>query len=151
MEISSILMRLWPPHQIWYPLSKKNSIDQNFEFSSGHVSTMISPNQRLCHLWLPYRTYISFFLSWDVTRTIKFKLLKHTIQWKKESEVAHSRPTLCDPMDYQNSPSIGFSRQEYRGGLPFPSPGNLPDPGIKPRSPVLLADALLSEPQFSSF
>ena len=39
-----------------------------------------------------------------------------------------------------------FPRQEYCSGLPFPSPGDLPDPGIKPRSPALHADALLSEP-----
>ena len=47
---------------------------------------------------------------------------------------------------YQAPPSIGFSRQEHWSGLPFPSPGDLPDPGIKPRSPTLQADALLSEP-----
>ena len=39
-----------------------------------------------------------------------------------------------------------FSRQESWNGLPFPSPGDLPDPGIEPRSPALQADALLSEP-----
>ena len=43
---------------------------------------------------------------------------------------------------YQASPSMGFSRQEYWSGLPFPSPGDLPDPGIEPRSPALQADAL---------
>ena len=43
-------------------------------------------------------------------------------------------------------PSMGFSRQEYWSGLPFPSPGDLPDPGIEPRSPALEADALTSEP-----
>ena len=42
--------------------------------------------------------------------------------------------------------SIGFSRQEYWSGLPFPSPGHLPDPGIEPRSPALQTDALPSEP-----
>ena len=47
---------------------------------------------------------------------------------------------------YQASPSMGFSRQEYQSGLPFPSPGDLPDPGIESRSPILQADALLSEP-----
>ena len=47
---------------------------------------------------------------------------------------------------YQASPSMGFSRQEYWSGLPFPSPGDLPDPGIKPGSPALEADALISEP-----
>ena len=41
---------------------------------------------------------------------------------------------------------MGFSREEYWSGLPFPSPGDLPDPGIKPESPALEADALTSEP-----
>ena len=41
---------------------------------------------------------------------------------------------------------MGFSRQEYWSGLPFPSPGDLPDPGIEPRSPTFQADALTSEP-----
>ena len=47
---------------------------------------------------------------------------------------------------YQAPPSLGFSRQEYWSGLPFPSPGDLPNPGIKPGFPVLQADALQSEP-----
>ena len=41
---------------------------------------------------------------------------------------------------------MGFSRQEYSSVLPFPSPGDLPDPEIEPRSPALQADALTSEP-----
>ena len=47
---------------------------------------------------------------------------------------------------YQDPLSMGFSRQEYWSGLPFPSPGDLPDPGIKPRPPTLWADTLPSEP-----
>ena len=47
---------------------------------------------------------------------------------------------------YQATPSMGFSRQEYWSGLPFPSPGDLPNPGIEPGSPELQADALPSEP-----
>uniref|UniRef100_A0AAA9SXK2 Microsomal glutathione S-transferase 2 n=1 Tax=Bos taurus TaxID=9913 RepID=A0AAA9SXK2_BOVIN len=47
---------------------------------------------------------------------------------------------------HQAPPSVGFFRQEYWNGLPFPSPGDLPDPGIKPRSPALQADILTSEP-----
>ena len=42
--------------------------------------------------------------------------------------------------------SMGFSRQEYWSGLPFPFPGDLPNPGIEPGSPTLQADALSSEP-----
>ena len=45
--------------------------------------------------------------------------------------------------------SMEFSRQEYSSGLPCPSPGDLPDPGIKPRSPALQADSLPAEPQGS--
>ena len=65
------------------------------------------------------------------------------------SEVAQSCPILCDPKDsslHQAPPSMGFSVQEYWSGLPFLSPGNLPDPGIEPRSPTLETDALPSEP-----
>ena len=47
--------------------------------------------------------------------------------------------------------SMEFSRQEYWSGLPFPSPGDLPDPGIKLRSPALQADSLLSEPLGKSY
>ena len=47
---------------------------------------------------------------------------------------------------YQVAPSMGFSRQEYWSVLPFPSPGDIPNPGIKSRSPALQADSLLSEP-----
>jgi len=41
---------------------------------------------------------------------------------------------------------MGFPRQEHWSGLPFPSPGDPPDPGIKPRSPELQADTLSTEP-----
>ena len=67
---------------------------------------------------------------------------------KSESEVAQSCPTLCDPMDCSlpGSSVHGISRQEYWSGLPFPSPGDLPDPGIEPGSPTFQADALTFEP-----
>ena len=42
--------------------------------------------------------------------------------------------------------SMGFSRQEYQSGLPFPSPGDLPDPGIKPESPALAGGFFTTEP-----
>ena len=52
---------------------------------------------------------------------------------------------------YQAPPSMGFSRQEYWSGLPFPSPGDLPNPGIEPGSPEFQADTLTSEPQGKLF
>ena len=59
-----------------------------------------------------------------------------------------SRVRLCDPMDCSlpGSSVHGILQQEYWSGLPFPSPGDLPNPGIKPGSPTLEADALTSEP-----
>ena len=56
-------------------------------------------------------------------------------------------PTLATPwtVAHQAPLSMGFSRQEYWSGLPFPSPGDLLDPGIKPRSPAMQADSLLTE------
>ena len=53
-----------------------------------------------------------------------------------------SCPTLCDPMDCQTPLFMGFSRQEYWSGLPFPPPGDLPDPGVNPASPTLQAGSL---------
>ena len=77
------------------------------------------------------------------------KIPQKTLKKKKsESEVAQSCPTLCDPMDC-SLPGFsvhGIFQARVWSGLPFPSPGDLPDPGIKPRSPALQADALPSEP-----
>ena len=60
---------------------------------------------------------------------------------------AQSCPTLCDPMDCSppGSSVMEFSRQEYWSGLPFPSPGVLPNPEIEPGFPALQADSLMSE------
>ena len=75
------------------------------------------------------------------------------MEYESESEVAQSCPTLCNPVDCSPSGSavheallsMGLSRQEYWSRLPFPSPGDLPNPGFEPRSPALQADALTSE------
>ena len=66
---------------------------------------------------------------------VKVKSLSHVRLFATPWSVAHRAP-----------PFMGFSRQEYWSGLPFPSPGDLPNPGMEPRSPALQADALTSEP-----
>ena len=66
---------------------------------------------------------------------VKVKLLSHVRLFAAPWTVAHQAP-----------PSMEFSRQEYWSALPFPSPGDLPVPGIEPRSPALQADALPTEP-----
>ena len=63
-------------------------------------------------------------------------------------KAAQSCPTLCDPwtVAYQDPPSMGFFRQEYWSGLSFPSPGDLPKPGIKPASPHIAGGFFTNEP-----
>ena len=70
-----------------------------------------------------------------LTMKVKVKSLSRVQLFATLWTVAHQAP-----------PSMGFSRQGYWRGLPFPSPGDLPDLGIEPRSPALQADALTSEP-----
>ena len=65
----------------------------------------------------------------------KVKSLSHVRLFATPWTVAHKAP-----------PSMGFSKQEYWSVLPFPSPGDLPDPGIEPRSPTMQVDTLTSEP-----
>ena len=69
------------------------------------------------------------------------------ISHKKERDSAKSCPTLETLWTVALQPplSMGFSRQEYWSGLPLPSPGDLPDPGIEPRSLALQADSLPTE------
>ena len=79
------------------------------------------------------------------------------IQIRIGMRVCYDASVMCDSatpwtVAHQSPPSMGFSRQDYWSGLPFPSPGDPPDPGIEPRSPALQADALqkLFASQFSS-
>ena len=85
-------------------------------------------------------------------------ILAWKMPWAEEPAAAaaaaakslQSCPTLCDPMDctaLQAPLSMGFSGQEYWSGLPCPPPGDLPNPGIEPRSPALQVDYLPSKPQ----
>ena len=78
------------------------------------------------------------------------------MEMKKESESVSSYSVLSDSLRphvatpwtvaHQAPLSLEFSRQEYWSGLPFPSPGDLPNPGIEPGSPALQEDSLPSEP-----
>ena len=84
-----------------------------------------------------YNTYIFIcnFLYLYVNTESEVKSLSHVRLFATPWTVAYRAPQ-----------SMEFSRQEYWNGLPFPSPGDLPDPGIEPWSPALHADALPSEP-----
>ena len=71
----------------------------------------------------------------------------HKWKWKKVKSLSRVRLFATSwTIAYQAPPSMGFSRQECWSGLPFPSPGDLPNPGIEPGSPALQADTLPSAP-----
>ena len=107
-------------------------------FSSSHLFQVLLFLRHLCSNFglgknKKFRGLLAFYTS--VLMKVKVKSLSHVWLFLAPRTVA-----------YQAPPSVGFSRQEYWTGLPFPSPGNLPHPGIKLRSPSLQAEALPSEP-----
>ena len=67
--------------------------------------------------------------------------------FKKVKLITQSCPTICNPMDYSLPSSFvhGILQARYCSGLPFPSPGDLPYPGLEPRSPAMQADSLPTE------
>ena len=77
----------------------------------------------------------NFIICLKVKSKVKVKLLSRVQLFSTPWTVAYQAPL-----------SMGFSRQRYWSGLPFPSPGDLPNPGIEPGSPALQADTLPSEP-----
>ena len=107
--------------------------------------------------------YIPFLLDFPPNLALHPTLLSHlehrgelpvlysrfplTILLIKVKSLSRFQPSVTPwTVAYQAPLSMDLSRQEYWSGLPFPSPRDLPDPGIKPRSPALQADALPSEP-----
>ena len=119
-------------------------------------------NEKFCsHILFQIFAYLLqliTFIQWILQRTYRIcsvvarsrtQLSNWTeLNWLSVVLVAQLCLTLCDPMDNSLTDSSlhGISRQEYWSGLPFPSPGNLSNPGIEPGSPALQADSLPSEP-----
>ena len=87
----------------------------------------------LCACWISHCRCVS--LEDSVSTTVVNKMQNHQRDYARAcaqpSDSATPRTVACQP-----PPSMGFSRQEHWSGLPFPSPGDLPDPGIEPASPV---------------
>ena len=112
-------------------MRRKNQLRRGMrEFSRVTVMFYI-----LIGVWITWVQELHGYMHWSI-------LIE-----KSESEFSQSCLTLCNPIVHQApSLSMRFSRQEYWSGLPFSSPGDLPDPGIKLRSPTLQADSLPSEP-----
>ena len=93
----------------------------NFKWTLGH-GLKYGNVTSLCNAYLvDWPSLASEELKWS-----EVNLLRHVWLFETPWTIAHQAP-----------PSVGFSWQEYRSGLPFPSPGDLPDPGIEPGSPAL--------------
>ena len=94
------------------------------------------------------------YLEVSIGESIKVKLIQNRMfvlnrldDQHVQSHFSHIRLFSTPWMVTHQAPmSVEFSQQEYWSGLPFPSPGDLSDPGIKPRSPTLQADSLPLEP-----
>ena len=117
--------------QGWYSLGLTGLISLH----SKRLSSVISSTTIQRHQF--FSTHPSLWSNSHIHtwRKVKVKSLCHVRLFATLWTVAHQAP-----------PFMGFSRQEYCCGLPFPSPGDLPNPGIEPGSPTLQADALTSEP-----
>ena len=87
---------------------------------------------------LMFCLFVTFYLLqfFNIKQEQTANTAKHTVFSQLEAELCMANEALYK----------GFHKQEYWTGLPSPSPGDLPDPGIEPRSPALQADSLLAEP-----
>ena len=90
----------------------------------------------------PQGEWLSLFIE-EVSTLAWFLLHYFNVSHWCKVKVAQSCLTLCDPMTIQ---SMEFSRPEYWSGIVLPSPGDLSNPGIEPRSHTLQADSLPAEP-----
>ena len=119
---------------------------QLFPITSGEVGRMRGAGDSVLPLPLPiHLARLRTGPQWAV-----FPSHPHLIQGSARMSVAPNKGVMLFGTTWtlvcQAPLSMEFSRHEYWSGLPFPSPGNLPYPGIKPRSPALQADSLSSEP-----
>ena len=137
---------------------KKRPMSSNSAFLISNLSSTYSRLDALSHILLPTlcrhhsseptlirstRTSLSSNTGHCLDLILKHNssVCLHAIQSVKSLSCVRLFATPWT-VAYQTPPSMGFSRQEYWRESPFPSPGDLPDPGIEPRSPALQTDAL---------
>ena len=107
---------------------------------------MPSNNFLLCRPLFPPSIFPSIRVFSNES-VLRIRWPKCQVKWSEVKSLSHVQLFVTPwTVAYQAPPSMGFSRQEDWSGLPFPSPGDLPDPGIEPGSPAFQADALTSEP-----
>ena len=117
----------------------------------GRLQSMGS--QRVRHFWATSLSLSQYIRNWISTTKADSLPLHHVgslrWKWKKVKVKSVSHVQLCATpwtVAHQAPPSLGFSRQEHWSGLPFPSPGDFPNPGIKLMSPALAGGFFTTEP-----
>ena len=125
------------------------SISQGISSLHNHAA---KSRQSCTTLWVPIDSSLPGSAVPGIlqARTLEWVAISFSNAWKwkvKVKSLSHVWLFVTPwTAAYQAPPSMGFSRQEYWSGLPFPSPGDLPNPGIEPGSPALQTDTLPSEP-----
>ena len=122
-------------HGAWVLVDKK--------LSTGLSNFCRAVNKALTNLYSRMLIQCTTLRDW-VRQSFLIEQTADMLESEVKVKVAQLCTTLCNPMDCK---SVEFSRPEYWSEQPFLSPGDLPNPGIKPRSPALQADFLPAEPQ----
>ena len=118
----------------WFPLGLTALIKHKISCVTIHWQRRLSAEElMLLHCGTGEDPWGSLGQKGDPTSHI-FRCSDAECMWKWSCSVVSDS---LRPYGHQAPPSLGFSRQEYWSGLPFPSPGILPYPGIEPRSPAL--------------
>ena len=130
-------------------------ITKKCELQEMPICGMLSMCQALCYVphllhfaVFPEKKIIKIYFLKDSSHPFLPRLLHESpIHTKYKVKLFSCVQLFATPwtVAHQAPPFMEFSRQGYWSGLPFPSPGDVPDPGIEPGSPTLQADALLSE------
>ena len=129
-----------PTHVVFWPEKKERKVNLVHSFCAMHFF-FLQCLLACCEFAMP--THFSA-LIW---RGERVRLVRNDGEVSEVKSLSRVRLFATPFMvAYQAPPCMGFSRQEYWSGLPFPSPGDLPNPGIEPGSPALQTDALPSEP-----
>ena len=102
--------------------------------------------QRKHHTWIIWVYSLTEFTNLDFNTVCDLSQKTKEFKFNEKWSESKSHSVVFNSL-WPHGQFMEFSRPEYWTGWPFPSPGDVPNPGIKPRSPALKVDSLLAEPQ----
>ena len=153
LTLTSFLSNAWAAsshHPIHPPLSPTSTLFRRLRCAPAY-SQALSKNL----VNVPYSSggiQTTVLFQATLTQPFPSSPLPWSLKWSEVKSLSRVRLFVTSwTVAHQAPLSMGFTRQEYRSGLLFPSPGDLPNPGIEPMSLTLQADALTSEPPGKSW